>query len=209
MIPALLTALLDGALQRLPHEPNLHDKRALGAQIHDDALSLAELGGPVRDERTTGDKRTLIGQVQDQLRRLDPLGDEAEYATLTLLLRRQERHVLDLPPDRFLPPAATTLPARDAHVEIGRERPGPHADLNHALIVAEVAATTALETGSLDLMALIDERTNATATLEAEVMWGSEPVDLSAYERLLALPLDDRVEELLGKGARSDEDPAL
>lgn len=209
MIERLLTALLDDALRRLPHEPHLHDKRSLGHQAHDDALSLSDLGGPQREPGAAPDKRILIAHLTDRLRRLDPLGDEREYAALTLLLRRQERHVLDLPPERFIAFAPTTTPARDPQIEPGPAGPGPHADLNHALIVAEVAAVTALQTPfetTVALTALIAERLDATAALETEVAWGSEPVDLSAYERLLALPLDHRVEELLSEGARSDED---
>ena len=214
MIERLLTALLDDALRQLPLEPNLHDKRALGYQAHDDAQSLADLGGPRRDdEAAPADKRGLIAHVQDRLRRIDPLADEQEYAALTLLLRRQERHVLDLPPERFATFTRETTPARDPHVETGPERPGPHADLNHALIVAEVAAATARRVLPLDtvltLTALIADRMDATAALETEVDWGSEPVDLSAYERLLALGVDDRVEELLREGAGSNEDPAV
>ena len=212
MIERLLTALLDDALRRLPHEPHLHDKRALGHQAHDDARSLADLGGPQRDPGVPPDKRALIAHVRDRLRRLDPLGDEAEYAALTLLLRRQERHALDLPPERFITFTPTTTPARDPHVEPGPAAPGPHADLNHALIIAEVAAVTALETPfetTVALAALIAERMDATAALEAEIAWGSEPVDLSAYERLLALPVDDRVEELLSEAGRSDQDAGV
>ncbi len=108
------------------------------------------------------------------------------------------------PPTRHRRATRTSRPAA--------EQPGPHADLNHALIVAEVAAATALESSfdtTLTLTALIADRMDATAALETEVEWGSEPVDLSAYERLLALGVDDRVEELLREGAGSDEDPAV
>ena len=158
------------------------------------------------------DKRALIAHAQDRLRRVDPLADEQEYAALTLLLRRQERHVLDLPLERFATFIPDTTPARDPHIEAGVERPGPHADLNHALIIAEVAAATAVESPfdtALTLTALIADRMDATAALEVETDWGAEPVDLSDYERLLALGVDDRVEELLREGAGSDEDPAL
>lgn len=209
MIERLLTALLDDALRRLPHEPNLHDKRALAHQAHDDARSLEDLGGP-RREGAAPDKRALIAQAEDRLRRLDPVGDEQEYAALTLLLRRQERHLLDLPPERLIIFEPTTFPARDPHVEEGVGGPGPHADLNAALIAVEAAATTALETPfetTLRLTAFMAERADATAALEREVAWGSRPVDLSGYERLLALPVDDRVEELLREGGGSDEDP--
>lgn len=211
---ALLTALLDDALRRLPEEPNLHDKRVLGHQARDHALSLQELGGREETEPPAApDRDHLIARARERLRRLDPIGDEPEFAALTLLVRRLERHALESPP-RLITFTPNTTPARDPFVELGTERPGPHADLNRALVVAEVAAITAadspLET-TLQLTELIAAELDETAAIEAALdhHWGSEPVDLSEYDRLLALPVADRVEELLRELPRGDEDPGV
>jgi hypothetical protein len=200
----LLSALMYGALARLPLEPNLHDKRMLGQHAYEDALSLADLGGPVAGvEPPEGDLRELL---------IAELGAAALDEPRALLLRRQERHVLELP-SRLIEPPSSSMPARDPFVEIGTETPGPHADLNQALIVAEAAAATAAETPfatTLELAALAAAKLDETAAIEAtlEEPWGTQPVDVAAYGRLMDLPLDDRVEQLLRERTRSDEDAA-
>lgn len=103
-------------------------------------------------------------------------------------------------------------PARDPYVEIVAGAP-PH-PLNDALIVGEVAAATAAETHGDTRFALIElaaAKLDETAGIEAtlEQPWGTDPVDTSRYDELMALPLDDRVEQLLGEGARGDEDPGV
>lgn len=102
------------------------------------------------------------------------------------------------------------IPARDPYVEIG---PGPPSAVNDALILAEAAATTALEAptwaAKLALIEVVATQLDRTAALEADEPWGAQPVDTSGYDRLMALPLGDRVEQLLREGARRDEDPAL
>jgi hypothetical protein len=206
---ALLSALLDDALRRLPREPNLHDKRILGLQAYEDALSLSEMGG--REDGGSPDREALVARARERLAILDAVTDE--FRILTELVRRQERHALDLPPG-FIIHEPETTPARDPFVEIGPESPGPHADLNAALIVAEVAAATAAETPlevSLRLtelaVARLDETVEIEKTLDAP--WGSEPVALDRYDELMGLAVDDRVEQLLGESARRDEDAAV
>lgn len=201
MIRLLLAALIEDALARLPHEPNLHDKRLLGQHAHENAQALADLGGPQTGELPEGDPRDLL---LDELR-----AASADDPQLAVLLRRQERHALELPP-KLIETPAQTVPARDPFVEIGEERPGPHAELNQALILAEVAAASVVEVADKsELAALAAAKLDETAEIERTLPapWGSEPVDVSAYERLMALPLPDRLEQLRGQARGSDEDP--
>lgn len=201
---ALLGALVDRDLARIPREPNLHDKRLLAAHAHENARSLADLGGPADGEEPAGGD--LRARLLEEARRAER--DEA----VVLLVRRLERQALELPP-RLIEPPAHSMPARDPFVEIGTEDPGPHAELNAALIVAETAAATAAEVSfdtKLELAALAAARLEETAAIEAmlAVPWGSEPVDVSAYDELMALPVADRLEQLLREGGGSGEDPA-
>jgi hypothetical protein len=150
-------------------------------------------------------KRTLASQARELLEARD-----AEQAAVDLML---ERHRLELPNRAFTLAPEQPAPARDPFVEHGPEGPGPHAELNRALILAEVAAASAAELPDRALeLALFAERQLArTAELDAELEapWGSEPVDVSAYGRLMALPAADRVEQLVREGGGGDEDPAV
>jgi hypothetical protein len=149
-------------------------------------------------------KRTLASQARELLEALD-----ADPAALELML---ERHRIELPERPFTLTGEQPPPARDPFVEVGVETPGPHAELNRELIHAEVAAATATEVDPDTRLALAryaDARLQHTAAIEAalEAPWGSEPVDVSLYARLMASA--DRVEQLLGERARSDQDPAV
>ena len=204
MIRVLLGALVDRDLARVPLEPHLHDKRLLAQHAHENAQSLVALGGPAEGRAPRGDLRA-------QLVAAASAAEPTEQ--IALQLRRQQRHALELPP-RLIEPPADSTPARDPFVELGPERPGAHAELNRMLIVAEAAAATAVDAPfetKLALAALAAARLDATAAIEAtlEQPWGSEPVDLSAYERLMALPAGDRIEQLLGEGRGRDEDPGV
>ncbi len=208
---APLSALLDDALRRLPLEPNLHDKRVLGAQTLELAHSLAALGG--REPGGEPDRAALLALARDELTRLDPAGDEPRYRALALLVRQLERHALELPPG-FIVFEAETVPARDPFVEIGPETPGPHAELNRVLIIAEAAAATAADTPletTLLLTELAAAKLEETVAVERtlETPWGSEPVALDDYEQLMALDIDNRVKKLLREGRRGDEDAGL
>jgi hypothetical protein len=150
-------------------------------------------------------KRTLAAQARELLE----AGDEP--AALELM---HERHALELPERAFTLTGERPAPARDPFVELGPEAPGPHADLNAALIRAEVAAATAAEVDDATRLALArvaDSELQRTAAIEAELdaPWGTEPVDVSAYAQMLATPLADRVEQLLGEGGGGDEDAAV
>lgn len=192
MIRALLSAQIDSALGRLPREPHLHVKQALARQLAEDAEALQALGGPT--DPVEGD---LAPALAARIARLDPIADGEELETLLLLQRRVERR---REPGLVLY-ETEEVPARDPWVEIG---PGSH-PVNDALVLAEAAAVTALETPWHTRRALIGV---IAAQLEhtAEHEWQMETVDTSRFAQLLALPLGDRVEQLLGEGARSDED---
>jgi hypothetical protein len=149
-------------------------------------------------------KRTLASQARELLEATD-----AEPAAIELML---ERHRLELPERAFTLAPEQPAPARDPFIAIGPEDPGPHADLNRAVILGEVAAATAAELPerALELARLAEAQLQRTAAIDAELEepWGTEPVDLSEYERLMALPAGDRVEELVREGGRRGEDPA-
>ena len=97
--------------------------------------------------------------------------------------------------------------ARDPFIELA---PGAASALNDALIEAEVAAATAAEVDAgtrLRLARFVVERLEQT--LEDDAAWGTEPVDVSRYFELMALPAADRVQQLVGEGGGGDEDPAV
>lgn len=152
-------------------------------------------------------KRTLGVQARELLEAVD-----ADPAAVAVML---ERHAIELPEDRFsfLPSADPDAepPARDPYVEAAAGAP-PSA-LNDALVQAEVAAATAAEVpDSATRQALARfaaDRLVATADLEGDEDWGAQPVDVSRYGALMALPAADRVQQLLGEGGGSDEDAAL
>jgi hypothetical protein len=152
-------------------------------------------------------KRTLASQARELLEAAD-----ADPAAVELLL---ERHGVELPERAFSLTGEEAAPARDPFVELGREAPGPHADLNRALILAEVAAATAVEAGDaetrLRLARLAERQLERTAEIDAglEEPWGTQPVDVSEYGRLMALPARDRIAELVREGGGGDEDPAV
>ncbi len=152
-------------------------------------------------------KRTLASQARELL---EAAG--AEPAAVEVML---ERHRIELPERGFTLTPEQPPPARDPFVAIGPGRPGPHADLNHAVMLAEVAASTAAEStddaARLALARLAEEHLERSAAIDAELEapWGSEPVDVSAYARLMALDPADRLEQLRGERAGSDDDPAL
>jgi hypothetical protein len=151
-------------------------------------------------------KRTLASQARELLE-----SGGADPAAVELLL---ERHRLELPERAFTLSPERPAPARDPFVEFGPEQPGPHAELNRALILAEVAAATAREVDAdtrLELARYAERQLALTAELDAglEAPWGAEPVDVSEYDRLMALPARDRVEELLRERGGGDEDPAV
>jgi hypothetical protein len=152
-------------------------------------------------------KRTLASQARELL---EAAG--ADPAAIALML---ERHRLELPERAFTLAPEQAPPARDPFVAVGPEPPGPHSELNRALIRAEVAAATAAELTDPDtrlaLARLAERQLARTAEIDAalEAPWGSEPVDLSEYGRLIGLPIRDRVEELLREGGGGDEDPAV
>jgi hypothetical protein len=151
-------------------------------------------------------KRTLASQARELLEAAD-----ADPIAVELLL---ERHRLELPERAFTFVPEEPAPARDPFVALGAGTPGPHAELNHALILAEVAAATAAAADPetrLRLARFAERQLARTAEIDAELEepWGTEPVDVSAYERLMALSPGDRVEELVREGGRGDEDPAV
>lgn len=197
---ALLGALVDRALERLPLEPNLHAKRDLGRHAHEDAQALDALGGPADDGPADGDLLALA--------RTRVPADEVQARALALLIRRHERR----PAPALVFFTTDAVPARDPFIELG---PGPPSPLNDALILAEAAASTALEAATwetkLRLIGVAAAQLDRTAEIEAglDAPWGTDPVDTSGYERLMALRLGDRVEQLLREGARGDEDPTL
>lgn len=233
----VLRALVHRALGRLVREPHLHVKRTLGLHAYDDARSLTELGGPVTvaapvgvAELLAGDayadlKPALAAAAREDIAALDPVGEEPRLQVLTQLAHRQERHLIELPPRWGADPhgpgglavePAPAAPARDAFVEIGAEPPGRHADLNAALLAAEVAARLAHEhpdlpwSAQLDLMRIVDERLRETAVLDARLVaegehWGDRPVSLEAFADALA----HQREQLIHEGRRRDEQAAL
>jgi hypothetical protein len=151
-------------------------------------------------------KRTLAGQARELLEAL-----EADPAAIEFML---ERHRIELPERPFTLTGEQPPPARDPFVETGSETPGPHADLNHALILAEVAAATAAEVDfdtRLTLARYAEEQLLRTAQIDAELEapWGTESVDISAFAQWMALPAGDRVEQLLRERVRRDEDAAV
>lgn len=204
MIAASLDALAARAHARLPREPHLHVKRALGTHAREYLETLAALGGPAPGPVAAdldGDVAAAVAAGQD-------------LEVLVGLQQMLERHRLELPDRPFTLTEAQPPPARDPFVEVGEEAPGLHAELNRALLLAEVAAATAAEVDfptRLALARLAAEQLDATAALDAELEspWGSEPVDVSAYARLMALATADRVRQLLDEGARRDEDAAV
>lgn len=118
-----------------------------------------------------------------------------------------ERHALELPDRPILFTEPQPPPARDPFIEIVS---GARSALNDALIEAEVAAATAAEADAatrLRLARFVVERLDAT--LEDDALWGTEPVDVSRYHQLMALPVADRVVQLLGERDGGDEDPAV
>lgn len=195
MIRALLSAQVAAALERLPREPHLHAKQALAVQLREDAEALDALGGPT--EPVAGD---LGPALAARIARMDPIADGAELETLLLLQRRVQRRRA---PGLVLY-ETDAVPARDPWIEPGR---GSH-PVNDALVIAEAAATTALETPWATrrrLIGVIAHQLERTAEHE----WELETVDTSRYAELLALPLGDRVEQLLREGGGSDEDAAV
>jgi hypothetical protein len=153
-------------------------------------------------------KRTLASQARELLEAAD-----ADPAAVDLLL---ERHAVELPERAFsLTGDDGPPPARDPFVELGQETPGPHADLNRALILAEVAAATAAEAGDaetrLRLARFAERQLERTVEIDValEEPWGTQPVDVSEYGRLMALPAGDRIAELVREGRGGDEDAAL
>jgi hypothetical protein len=166
----------------------------------------AQLHARLPREPHLHNKRALASQARELLEALD-----ADPAEIELML---ERHRLELPERPFSLTGEQPPPARDPFVEIGAERPGPHAELNAALLRAEVAAATTAEVDlptRLALARFADDELQRTAELDAELEepWGSEPVDVSAYARLMAASASDRIQQLLGERARGDEDAAL
>ena len=151
------------------------------------------------------DKRTLAAQARELLEAAD------EPAAVAVML---ERHRIELPERPFTLTPEQPPPARDPFVEVGPEAGGPHAELNRELILGEVAAATAAAMTDPDtrlrLARLADAHMQRTAEIDAalEEPWGSHPVDTEAYARLMRLPLADRLVQLIGEGAGSDEDPA-
>lgn len=134
--------------------------------------------------------------------------EDAEIDDEVLLRRRHASR----PAPPLIAYESDDLPARDPYVEISAGAP-PSA-LNDALIVAEAAASTALQTDGpikLALIRLASAKLDETAAIEAAlgVPWGTDPVDTGRYGELMALPLDDRIEQLLGEGARGDEDAGV
>jgi hypothetical protein len=162
----------------------------------------AQLLARLPREPNLHDKRTLASQARELLEALD-----AEPAGLELML---ERHRLELPERPFSLTGEQPPPARDPFVEVGSETPGPHADLNAAVLRAEVAAATAPEVDDATRLALARYAdAQLQAIEEPDPPWGSEPVDVSAYAQLMAQSPGDRVQQLLGEGGRRDEDPAV
>ena len=146
------------------------------------------------------DKRTLAIQALELL--------EAEGDDPAALAVMRERHALELPdrPLVFEPPAQE-LPARDPFVELV---PGVRHALNDALIEAEVAAATAAEVDAGTRLRLARFAVLRLGdTLDDDARWGMEPVDVSRYALLMALPAADRVEQLVGEGRGSDQDAAV
>lgn len=235
----VLRALVHRALGRLVREPHLHVERALGLHAYEDALSLTELGGPPPGppssdvvELLAGDpyadvKPALAAAARAAIARLDPVAEEPRLQVLTQLAHRQERHLIELPPRSSADPdgvrgvalepePAPAAPARDPYVEIGREEPGLHADLNAALVEAEVAARIAHEQPDLewavqlDLIRVVSERLRETAVLDARLAaagehWGDRPVSLHRFAEALA----HQRQQLVHEGRRRDQQPAV
>jgi hypothetical protein len=159
-------------------------------------LTPAELLARLPREPHLHVKRTLAVQALELLETRD-----AHPAAVEVM---RSRHAIELPdPPSVTPSDVGQVPARDPFVEIGA---GTH-PLNDALIEAEVAAATYVETEDPALARLAAERMAATVALEDG--WGAEPVDVSRYGELMALPAADRVQQLVGEGGRRDEDPVL
>lgn len=233
----VLRELVHRALGRLVREPHLHVKRALGLHAYEDASSLTELGGPVATappagvaELLAGDcyvdvKPALAAAVRAEIGRLDPVAEEPRLRLLVGLAHRQERHLVELPPRSGADPGGTrslavepapAAPARDPFVELGFERPGLHAELNAALLAAEVAARAAHEHPGLPweahvaLISVVDERLRETAVLDARLVaegehWGDHPVSVDAFAEALA----HQREQLVREGRRRDQQAAL
>ncbi len=144
-------------------------------------------------------KRTLGIQALELL--------QAEGDDPAALAVMRERHAIELPERSFTLSPEQDPPARDPFVEI---ESGARSALNDALIEAEVAAATAAEVDAetrLRLARFVVQRLDDT--LADDARWGTEPVDVSRYAQLMALPAGDRVEQLVGEGRGGDEDPAV
>lgn len=226
----VLRELVHRALGRLVREPHLHVKRALGLHAFEDAQSLGELGGPVGAAPSpdvaallAGDpyaeiKPALAAAVRAAIARLDPVAEEPRLHVLVRLAHRQERHLVELPPRSAADPQGTrslaveplpAAPARDPFVEVGSQSPGLHAELNAALLAAEVAARAAHEhpdlpfQAQLDLVHAVSEHLRETAVLDARLVaegehWGDRPVSVSGFAEALA----HQREQLLHEGRR-------
>ena len=168
-------------------------------------MDLDEALGRLASEPDLHAKRELGRQALEDAEARDAVDDRARVL--------HELRVSHRPPPALSLYETDAIPARDPYVEV---RAGaPPSALNDALIVAEVAATTACEVEEWPtkraLISLAAAKLAETAAIEAtlERPWGTDPVDTGGYARALALPLADRLEQLLGDGARSDEDPGL
>lgn len=215
-----LRELSDRALDRLPREPHLHAKRALGRHAFEDLLAAGDVSALGHLVDVYPDPLAVAAAVRGRAARLDPVAAHQALAVLTRIRIEQERHAAELPP-RLVDHEPHTHPARDPFVEIGEEAAGAHAQLNAALIVAEVAASSAREADRLELARIAVLALEETARLDAVLAadgrhWGDAPVDLSAYATAMALDLParlswlgDQVAQLGGEGGGGCEDPAV
>jgi hypothetical protein len=153
-----------------------------------------ELLARVPREPHLHDKRILVQQALDWL--------ETEEPAAIAIMR--VRHAIELPERAFTLAPEQDPPARDPFIEL---RPGAVDEDNDAVIDAEVAAATALEVDEdarLRLVRFAVERLDRSFA-----RWGTEPVDVSRYAELMALPAADRVVQLVGEGSGGDEDAAV
>src|SRR5687767_5622432 len=85
-IRAALLELLIANAERLPEEPRLEVKAALGSHLYDDARTLAKLDARLADlgqERQPEPVADLVAEAHALIGAIDPIVDEATLRVLT------------------------------------------------------------------------------------------------------------------------------
>lgn len=228
----VLRELVHDALGRIADEPWLHEKRALAAHANDDARAVADIlarlraGAPavsVLDGRDAYHevKPGLAAAIRAHVARLDLVEQSDDAALLAGIADRQDLHLMERPVRHPLPATefelpdgpgtaplvvfpAPDAPTRDPFVEIGQGGEGAHAQLNAAILAAEVAARTAHENPEApwdfhaDLARVTLDRLASTVAYDKQLAaegrrWGDEPVALGGWSAVLALDLGGRL----------------